>query len=157
MENDGTFKRNAFVSVHRPGADRRPSDLSVRLPSGGEPGAEAIFHDRGRIIPCIIWSPVCGRGLWVGSPGGIHPRGGRRRSAAPSDHRQWEDQERCGHCYDLRRLSGCGDHRHILDHGNDHRRQQLYVRQHPGHEPGGRGIERRPVPDRPGDVHSLLQ
>lgn len=59
--------------------------------------------------------------------------------------------------HDLCRLLGCGDHRHIPDHGNDHRRQQLYVRQHPGHEPGGRGIERRPVPDRPGDVHSLLQ
>lgn len=28
---------------------RRPSDLSVRLPSGGEPGAEAVFYDRGRL------------------------------------------------------------------------------------------------------------
>lgn len=101
VENDGAFKRNAFVSVHRPGADRRPSDLSVRLPSGGEPGAETVFHDRGRLVPCILWSPVRGRGLWVGSPGGIHPCGGRRRGAAPSDHRQWQDQERCGHCHDL--------------------------------------------------------
>ncbi len=62
------------------------------------------------LIPRILWSPVHRRGFWVVSPGGIHSRGGRRRGASPSDHRQREDQQRRGHCHDLRRLPGGGDH-----------------------------------------------
>ena len=121
----------------------------VRGASGGSPGAQAVLHDRRRAEPRVLRGAVGRGGLRVGAAAGVHPGGGHL--AALGLLRMTERSRMRGrrrHRGGVRLGAGHRHHRHQPYHRHDHGRGQLYVRLHPGHEPGGCGLERRCCPRR---------
>ena len=102
--------------------------------AGKQPCAEALLHDRGRTISCRLRRPGCRLSLRIFPAiyldSGLHCRS----FFSPATERQLKNQRRCCNCPPLQRRPGHRDHGHIPDHRHEHRRVQLHVRKHPGHE-----------------------